>query len=60
MTGSYSQKKMISRKKGLYKEPFGLYKGAGLTELPLVVLLRCGLLLCDSRMAVQRNMTGRV
>jgi len=40
--------------------PFGLYKGVGLTELPLVVLFRCGLVLCDSRMAVQRNMTGRV
>jgi hypothetical protein len=40
--------------------PFGLYKGAGLTELPLVVLFRCGLVLCDSRMALQRNMTGRV
>jgi len=40
--------------------PFGLYKGAGLTELPLVVLFRCELVLCDSRMALQRNMTGRV
>jgi len=40
--------------------PFGLCKGAGLTELPLVLLFRCELVLCDSRMALQRNVTGRV
>jgi hypothetical protein len=40
--------------------PFGLYKGAGLTELPFVMLFRRGLVLCDRRMALKRNMTGCV